>query len=346
MSRAIQLARNAYGRTSPNPHVGAVITYNDQIIGEGFHKRAGKPHAEPEAINSVKNKSLLEKSTLYVTLEPCNHQGKTPACTELILKYKIPRVFIGMVDPHKKVAGKGIQRLKENGVEVYTGILNDECRKLNPVFITNHVKKRPYVMLKWAQTKNGFIDVEREFGSDQKPQKITGKDTAVFTHKLRAAHDAIMVGYRTAHLDNPRLLANLWDRNHPVRVTFDKELQLPENLNIFKPTQSCIVFTCEEKESSQNVTYITLKKEKRTPENYLKELFSRGISSVFIEGGTTLLQSFIDAELWDEAYVYTGLQEIETGVKAPHFQFSPCSTKILSRDSISRFIHPNNCIAS
>lgn len=342
MRRAVQLAHNARGKTAPNPLVGAVIVHEGKIIGEGYHKKAGEPHAEPNAVNSVRDKSLLKNATLYVTLEPCNHRGKTPACTRLILQHKIPRVFVGMQDPHSKVAGSGIKRLTENGVEVITGVLEDECKKLNPVFITNHVKQRPYITLKWAQTGNGFIDESRQPGSDQKPLKISGKTTAIFTHKMRANHDAIMVGRTTAYLDNPGLTANLWNYNHPVRVTLDRYLQLPSTLKMFHPPGNCIVFTESKNRDTETVQYIKVPFDKNLFTRILSELLKRDITSIFVEGGSTLLQTFIDSHLWDEAFVYTNNSQISSGVKAPVFNLSPRETKTLDGDIIQRYIHTEN----
>ncbi len=344
MQRAIQLARNAIGKTAPNPAVGAVIVHENKIIGEGFHKKAGEPHAEPNAVNRVANKNLLKNATLYVTLEPCNHRGKTPACTDLILKHHIPTVVVGMEDPHSRVAGKGIARLREAGVEVITGVLEDACKKLNPVFLTNHLKYRPYITLKWAQSQDGFIDKQRSPGSDQKAQKISGKNTALFTHKMRAHHDSIMVGTRTALLDNPGLSADLWDGNRPLRVTLDRSLTLPGTLKIFNLPGSCLVFTECDAAPADRVEFIKIPFDQNMFKRIMHELFKRGITSIFVEGGTKLLQSLIDINLWDEAVVYTGKIRLQAGVEAPRLKAALHENKMLDGDLIQRYIHPENCL--
>lgn len=344
MLRALQLARGAAGKTSPNPLVGAVIVHEGKIIGEGFHKKAGDPHAEPTAVNRVQNRSLLKNSTLYITLEPCNHRGKTPACTDLILKHKIPKVIIGMQDPHSIVAGKGIARLRNHGVEVITGILEQQCKKLNSVFVTNHIKHRPYITLKWAQSGDGFIDVSRIAGSDQKPKKISGKSTALLTHKMRAQHDAIMVGRTTAHMDNPGLHAELWDNNHPVRVTLDRRGTLTQQLKMFQSPGKCLVFTEVKKNHTKTVEYIQVPWDQDLLSHVLHELLRRDLCSLFVEGGSTLLQTFIDQNLWDEAFVYSNNTRLHAGVRAPVIDFPTYQTKSLNGDNIQYIIHPQNAV--
>ena len=225
MSRALQLAVNGVGYTSPNPMVGAVIVCDDKIIGEGYHRQCGEAHAEVNAVNSVRDKSLLKRSTIYVTLEPCSHWGKTPPCSKLIIESGIPNVVVGMTDPYKEVSGRGINMLREAGVDVKVGVLENECVALNKGFLSAQWNKRPYVMLKWAQSADGFIDVLREPGSDIAPVVISDKLNSVYVHKLRAEYDAIMVGTNTAIKDNPKLNVRRWDGKNPVRVLVDRNLR-------------------------------------------------------------------------------------------------------------------------
>jgi diaminohydroxyphosphoribosylaminopyrimidine deaminase/5-amino-6-(5-phosphoribosylamino)uracil reductase len=277
--------------------VGAVLVRGGKIIAEGFHRAYGLPHAEPEAIGKVTNKALLRECTLYVSLEPCNHFGKTPPCTELIIASQIPRVVIAVTDPFPKVNGSGILRLREAGVEVTHGVLEREARELNKRFFTFHEKKRPYIILKWAQTADGFIDVCR---TASKPvAKISNDEAHRLSHRWRTEEQAIMVGINTVLMDNPALTARLWQGKNPVRVTVDKKDILPRMLNIFNADAPTIVFGNSDVNS------------------WLKEFYERNIQSVIIEGGAKLLRSFIDADLWNEARIFTSPQQFGKGVSAP-----------------------------
>ena len=253
--RCIQLARNGLCNAAPNPMVGAVIVYQDRIIGEGYHARCGEGHAEVNAIRSVKDESLLKDSTIYVSLEPCSHYGKTPPCADLIIRKGIPRVVVGCTDPFPLVAGRGIRKLKEAGIDVKVGVLEEECKQLIKRFVTLNIKKRPFVTLKWAQSADGFIDVERTSG---KPVVLSTPITSMYVHKQRAEHQAILVGRRTALLDNPSLTVRNWYGKNPLRLVIDKDLSLPSDLHLFDGSVPTLVFTARETPDKPNVTYTVL----------------------------------------------------------------------------------------
>jgi diaminohydroxyphosphoribosylaminopyrimidine deaminase/5-amino-6-(5-phosphoribosylamino)uracil reductase len=299
--------------------VGSVIVHNGKIIGEGYHQKCGEAHAEVNAIQSVKNPSLLSQSTLYVNLEPCAHFGKTPPCADLIIKHQIPRVIIANIDPFSKVKGKGIEKLKNAGIVVITDILKAEGEELNKRFFTFHKRYRPYIILKWAQTDDGFIDIERHPLRPQKPNWITNQEARMLVHKWRAEEAAIMVGTNTAFIDNPKLNVRDWTGAHPVRIVIDRNLRLPRNLHLFDGTIKTLVFTQREVEEqeNENIEYITVEFDKFLPEHILGALYHKQIQSLIIEGGAKLLQSFIDTGLWDEARVFTGNVCFGSGVAAP-----------------------------
>ena len=296
MQRCIQLARNGLCRTAPNPMVGAVIVHNGQIIGEGYHVRCGQAHAEVNAIRSVKNPALLKEATIYVSLEPCAHYGKTPPCADLIVEKQIPRIVIGCRDPFAKVAGRGIQKLRDAGREVIVGVLEEECRDLIRRFITFHTRQRPYITLKWAESADGFIDRKRTSGN---PVILSTPLTAMLVHKKRAEHAAILVGTDTALLDNPGLNVRHWYGPSPVRITIDRHHRLPQDLHLFDGSQPTLVYTQES-----------------LPE-IMKDLYDRQLQSLLVEGGSRLLQSFINAGLWDEIVVEEAPLTLGDGVKAP-----------------------------
>lgn len=329
MLRCIELAKLGLGETSPNPMVGAVIVHNEKIIGEGYHHHYGAAHAEVNAIESVPDKSLLAESTIYVNLEPCSHFGKTPPCSDLIIQHKIPRVVICNVDPNPMVKGKGIEKLRNAGIEVITGVLKNEGEALNKRFFTYHRKSRPYIILKWAQTQDGFIDVERTPGHQQQPNWITNEEARMLVHKWRAEEQAIMVGTNTAFLDNPKLNVRDWTGKHPIRILVDRTLRLPQNLNLFDGSIPTLVFTQEavEEDENQDVEFITIPFDEYLPEHILGELYRRQVQSLIIEGGAKLITSFIEAELWDEARVFTGQKYFHAGVVAPKIAQSPIITE-------------------
>ena len=245
MSRCLDLAILGKGNVSPNPMVGSVIVHRDKIIGEGFHQKYGQSHAEVNAINSVNNQLLLEESVLYVNLEPCAHYGLTPPCSDLIIQKKIPKVVIGTLDPYSEVAGKGVEKMRKAGIEVDIGILENECYELNRRFFTYHIKKRPYIILKWAQTADGFIDIKRKKTETGEPYWITGDLALRLVHKIRSSEDAIMVGTNTAINDNPSLTVRNWSGRDPLRIAIDRNLRLPDSLNIFNQTSRTIIFNAK-----------------------------------------------------------------------------------------------------
>jgi len=316
MMRCIELAKNGKFGAPPNPMVGAVIVADNRIIGEGWHHQCGEAHAEVNAISSVSesNLPLLNQATIYVSLEPCAHFGKTPPCADLIIRTGIPRVVIGCLDPFSKVAGRGVEKLRNAGCEVVVGVLEDECQKLNQKFFTMHLKKRPYVTLKWAESADGFIDVKRENG---KPVKLSSSHTQMLVHRLRAENMAIMVGRRTALLDDPSLNVRHWAGCSPIRVVIDRTLSLPSELFLFDGSLPTLVFTAKTKESQPNLEYIQIDFEHDIIPQILEILFLRGVQSLLVEGGKELLQSFIDSNQWDEARIEKCPISIGKGVLKP-----------------------------
>lgn len=319
MSRALELARLGVGSVSPNPAVGAVIVHNDRIIGEGYHKKHGEAHAEVNAINSVLDSDLFPHSTIYVTLEPCSHWGKTPPCADLIIEKRIKRVVIGVVDPFSKVCGNGIKKLQEAGVEVVTGVLEDECTKINAPFFTAQNRKRPYIILKWAQSSDGFIDAIRS--AEVAPRWFTGNDCKVLVHKLRSETDCIMVGRKTVEADDPELTVRSYFGRNPIRATVDGDLKLSTDKKIFNSKAKTILFTkvknlangVSKFKSHTNVEIAPLDFSQNIPRQICKHLQNSNIQSLIIEGGTFLINSFSDSNLWDEALIFTSnssLQEI------------------------------------
>lgn len=316
MRRCLQLAAMAQGHTSPNPMVGAVVVCDNRIIGEGYHRRCGEPHAEVNAINSVVDKSLLTRSTIYVSLEPCSHYGKTPPCCDLIIKWGIPRVVIGCLDPFPQVCGRGVRKLREQGIEVVTDVLEEECKALNRKFITFQQKGRPYITLKWAQSSDGFIDRIRL--CDEPPTQFSTATTRAWSHRLRATNDAIIVGTNTVIKDNPSLTTRYWSGRNPLRITIDRKGRIPACAALLDGSTDTLVLG--EKCLAGKAETIALQPDQSTIETLLKELRSRNIQSLIVEGGTQLLQSFIDSSLWDEARIETSPIELCSGVKAPVIQ--------------------------
>ena len=270
MQRCLQLAKNGLGNTYPNPLVGSVIVHKGKIIGEGYHKKCGEAHAEVNAINSVKNKELLKEATLYVNLEPCAHQGRTPACSILIIEKKIPNVVIGCIDSFAKVSGKGIKMMQNAGINVKVGVLEEESKEINKRFFTFHEKKRPYIILKWARTIDGFIDFERNKNTPIKPNWITNEFARTLVHKWRAEEPSIMIATNTAEKDNPKLNIRDWAGHQPTRIIIDRTLRLKQNLNIFDETQKTIIFTEKNKENTKNTEYIKI----QYNDNFYKSLFN------------------------------------------------------------------------
>ena len=312
MQRCIQLAGNGFGTTYPNPMVGCVLVHQNKIVAEGWHKKAGEPHAEANAINQIQSKEILKNSTLYVSLEPCSHFGKTPPCSDLIIRSGIPKVVVGTVDPFSKVNGLGIQKMKGAGVEVKIGILENQCRDLNKRFFRFHQMKRPYVILKFAQTSDGFMATGNE-----KQKWISNEFSKQLVHKWRTEEQAILVGTKTAETDNPNLNSRFWFGNQPVRVVLDRNLKLNPNLNLFDGTQKTIVFTNKTQESRPNLDFIKVDFDKDLIENILAELHKNEIQSLIIEGGQKTLNSFIEKNFWDEARIFTSNEIWGNGIKSP-----------------------------
>lgn len=339
IKRCIEIAGMGLGNVAPNPLVGSVIVYDDKIIGEGYHQNFGGPHAEVNAILSAekKNSSLLTKSTLYVNLEPCCHFGKTPPCTDLIILKKIPRVVIGCLDSFDKVSGKGIEKLKSSGCEVKTNILEKESRILNQRFFTFHEKKRPYIILKWAQTKDGFI-AGKNSGLGNK-SKISGNTAQILLHKWRSEEQAIMVGTNTARFDNPKLNVRNWTGISPLRIVIDKNLRLPSKLYLFDQTLPTLVFTAKKKKSQNNLIFSLFDFSKNIIPRILEKLYLMNIQSVIIEGGTILLSSFIREGIWDEARVFTSNINFLSGIKGPLFQGKMISKEKIGGDELSIYIN-------
>ncbi|HET7117445.1 MAG TPA: bifunctional diaminohydroxyphosphoribosylaminopyrimidine deaminase/5-amino-6-(5-phosphoribosylamino)uracil reductase RibD [Hanamia sp.] len=317
MNRCIQLAKLGAGYVAPNPMVGAVLVYENKIIGEGYHQNYGEAHAEVNCINSVdeKYKSLIGKSTIYVSLEPCSHYGKTPPCADLIIKNKIQKAVIGIKDIYKKVDGTGIQKLQNAGLEVITGVMENECRHLNKRFFTFHQNKRPYIILKWAQSANGKI------GSNIGQRILISNDYSNrLVHKWRSEEAALLVGTNTTLIDNPSLTTRLWKGKNPVRIVIDRELKLSSGLKIFNNEARTIIFNCAKNSVEENIQYIKLEN-KNFLQDLLHSLFELNIQSVMVEGGRKTLQFFIDAGLWDEAGVITNEEMIiENGIAAPEMK--------------------------
>ena len=302
MQRCLQLAALGAGTVAPNPMVGAVLVYRGKIIGEGYHQQYGHEHAEVNCINSVleTNRHLVKESTLYVSLEPCNHVGKTGPCTNLVIAHNIPRVVIACKDPFEKVNGNGIEKLRENGIEVITGIMEKEALFLNRRFITFHQHKRPYIILKWAQSYDHKIA-----GTTRRPVKISHEITDRIVHKWRSEEDAIMVGKGTAEADNPSLTTRLWKGKNPVRIVIDKNLELPADFNLMDDKAQTIIINSIKETVEGNRTYCKVYERDNLADDIVRILYRHNISSVIVEGGARLLHSFLQAGLWDEARVIT-----------------------------------------
>ena len=335
MRRCLQLAALGAGTAAPNPMVGAVVVCDGAIIGEGYHHRCGEAHAEVNAIAAVKNPELLCRSTIYVSLEPCSHYGKTPPCADLIISRKIPNVVVGMVDPFGKVNGNGINKLRAAGCNVKVGVLEDECRELNRAFITFHTKKRPYVILKWAESADGFIDGERS-PENNRPVWLTNDACRALVHRWRAESGAIMVGYNTALLDNPQLNVRAWSGRDPLRIVTDRALQLPDNLHLFDRSQPTWRLNTITDNSSENLLNVLLPWGDAMLPALMLRLYDAQINQLIVEGGTRLLQSFINAGLWDEALIFKSPVALGGGVKAPVISGSNESSEMIGNVRLER----------
>lgn len=316
MRRALQLARGGDTRVSPNPMVGAVVVHNGVIVGEGFHRRWGEAHAEVNAINAVRDRAILPQCTIYVTLEPCAHYGKTPPCARLLVDKRLKRVVVGTLDPFERVAGRGVAILREAGIEVTVGVLEGECRALNRRFITAHATQRPWVMLKWAQSADGFIAPH-----DGRTQFSTPLTTTLM-HRERARVDAIVVGARTALIDNPSLTTRHWPGRSPLRVVLDKRASLAgaPGLTLLTDGAPTLIFNDTRTAREGNVEWVAL--DTSSPAAWLRHLYHRGITSVMVEGGASILNQLIEAHAWDLARIETASFNLYTGLPAPRLPHS------------------------
>jgi diaminohydroxyphosphoribosylaminopyrimidine deaminase/5-amino-6-(5-phosphoribosylamino)uracil reductase len=330
IDKCISLARKGALNVSPNPMVGCVIVNDGKIIGEGYHKEYGKNHAEVNAIHSVKDKSELRNSMLYVNLEPCCHHGKTPPCTDLIIKYNIPKVVIGCVDTFSKVSGQGIKKLKDNSVEVIYGVLEKDCIELNKRFFCYHIKKRPYIILKWAKSKDNFTAPS----SQEKPFWMTSKKSKKLVHRWRAEEDAILVGRKTVVADNPSLTVRMCKGKNPIRIIIDKDLLLDKKSNVFDDQAETIVFNKIKSTIIDKTTYLKADFNNLN-EDILNQLYNRDILSLIIEGGTITINSFIEKNLYDEIRVFTTDKLLKKGINSPELpNINLIKTSIINNDKL------------
>ncbi|MBS1526433.1 MAG: bifunctional diaminohydroxyphosphoribosylaminopyrimidine deaminase/5-amino-6-(5-phosphoribosylamino)uracil reductase RibD [Bacteroidetes bacterium] len=340
MRRCLELAALGMGNVSPNPMVGAVIVHEDKIIGEGYHRQYGQAHAEVNAVNDVLSRydnagELLQNSTMYVSLEPCAHYGKTPPCADLIVKHQIPHVVVGCRDPFEQVDGKGIERLQHAGIDVTTGVLEPDCRWLNRRFFTRVQKKRPYVILKWAQTVDGFFAP-----ADGGQFWITGTESRKLVHKWRGEEDAVLAGKNTVAADNPQLNTRLWPGKSPKRVVIDRRLELSRDLHVFDQSVETLVFNEVKTDIDGKIKYIALEDfERFVPQYILYQLYLQDIQSVIIEGGAHTLHSFIEAGLWDEARIFTGSPVLKEGIKAPYIAGTKQERYTIGGDELQVLYH-------
>ena len=333
MRRALELAEWGRGSVSPNPMVGCVIVHEEKIIGEGYHRSVGGPHAEVNAVNSVENQELLKEATAYVTLEPCAHWGKTPPCANLLVEKGLKKVVIAAVDSNPLVGGKGIEILRNAGIEVETGVLEKEARLQNRRFFTQIEKQRPFVILKWAQTQDGFVARE-DFSS----KWISGSLSRQLVHKWRSEEDAILVGKNTARYDNPSLNVRDWTGKNPLRIVLDSNCELPDSLHLFDRTIPAICYNSKKSDSHQNLDFVDLGNN-FSISDILKDLNSRKIQSLIVEGGRAVLSQFIESGLWDEARVFTGKTTFGAGIPAPILNQNPDESLTIGEDILNIYHH-------
>jgi diaminohydroxyphosphoribosylaminopyrimidine deaminase/5-amino-6-(5-phosphoribosylamino)uracil reductase len=319
MRRCLELAAHGKGKVRPNPMVGAVIVREGRIIGEGYHRRYGEGHAEVNAVASVSDESLLHGATLYVSLEPCSHYGKTPPCADLILSKGISRVVMACLDPNPQVSGRGAQKLREAGVETRCGVLEAEAKALNRHFMTYHTKHRPYIYLKWAQSADGYIDKLRNDASEP-PVRLSTPLSRQIVHKRRSEVAAILVGTRTALLDNPSLTVRYWSGTSPVRLVLDRELRIPSTYHLLDGSRPTLVFTAKEAENRPNLEYVRLDFQSDVLPQILAEMYARKLDSLLVEGGACLLNAFLEEGLYDKVWVETAPLRLGSGVKAPFWE--------------------------
>ena len=337
MERCLELARKGKSSVAPNPMVGAVVVYNDKIIGEGYHKKYGESHAEVHAIHSVKDKSLLEKSTLYVNLEPCSHTGKTPPCCELISSYKIPKVVIGCRDTSSKVNGKGITHLNNKGIEVKCGVLEEESIRLNKRFFTFQHKKRPYIILKWAESADGFMDRRRD-KNEKGINWISKPNTKLVTHQWRSEEACILVGRKTVEIDNPSLTTREVNGPNPIRLIIDPNLMLKKEYKVFNDDAQTYLFNNLKNLRKDNVALIKVGKE-----NFLSDILSfvyeQKWNSILVEGGASTINQFLEKNLWDEARVIVGKPQFGSGLRSPILKQNTFSIVNFKGDIVKTYLN-------
>ena len=340
MARCIQLAKNGLGTSYPNPLVGSVIVVDGKIISEGWHYKAGSPHAEVNAISGVApDADLFKDATIYVSLEPCSHFGKTPPCADFIISKGIRKVVIGSLDPNPKVAGRGVLKLINAGCNVISGVLEDDCDELNKRFFTFHKLKRPYIFLKWAQTADGFVSPEKSTREGSRPVWITNEFSRQWVHKMRSEEMAILVGTNTALEDNPSLTVRDWAGNNPIRVIIDRKLKISPESSVMDGTVKTLVFNEKQsiKDSESNISFIQLDFSKEISIQMCEVLYEMGIQSLIVEGGQRTLQTFIDSNLWDEAVVFKGSSRFGKGLAAPKFIGEFISETLFKKDTMQHF---------
>jgi len=314
IKRCLELASRGAGFVAPNPMVGAVLVVEGKIIGEGYHKKIGDAHAEVNAINSVKDedKLLIKDATLYVNLEPCDHFGKTPPCTQLIMDYNIKKVVIGTPDPNNLVNGKGMKKLGEAGVEVIVGVLEKECVDLNKFFFTFHQKQRPFITIKWAQSADSFIA-----GENYTPIHLTNSYSDHFVQKMRSEHQAIFVGGRTVLSDNPKLTNRSGSGKNPLRVSLDTQNNFPQNLALFNADAESLIFNFEKSETFGNIEFLKIIRGENVFEQMITILFNKKINSILVEGGADTINTLIKLKLWDEMKIFITENKLSNGISAP-----------------------------
>ncbi|MBI3518333.1 MAG: bifunctional diaminohydroxyphosphoribosylaminopyrimidine deaminase/5-amino-6-(5-phosphoribosylamino)uracil reductase RibD [Bacteroidetes bacterium] len=338
MQRCLDLAAKGLGKVAPNPMVGCVIVCDDQIVAEGYHEGFGGPHAEPNAIKQVSDE-LLKKCTLYVNLEPCSHHGKTPPCADLIISKGIQKVIVGNLDTNPLVSGKGIQKLKDAGIEVEHGVLDKECRALNKRFFTFHEKKRPYVILKWAQTQNGFIS-QWPLPENKEDNWITGEESKALVHQWRAEEQAILIGYNTLLADNPYLTTRLVQGKNPIRLVLTHYLDISMDLNVFNKEAKTVIFNTIKNEVNEHMEYVKIDWSNKAQE-VLDYCYNHSIASVIVEGGTNTIYNFTNKNAWDEARVFVNPDKtFEHGITAPEIKFNTYSPVKIGNDLLYTFLNP------
>jgi diaminohydroxyphosphoribosylaminopyrimidine deaminase/5-amino-6-(5-phosphoribosylamino)uracil reductase len=338
MRRCLELASKAEGLTYPNPMVGSVIVYDGKILGEGYHLRSGESHAEVNAISSVSDETKLKLSTLYVNLEPCSHFGKTPPCADFIISNRIHKIVIGTIDTSEKVSGKGVKRLRDAGCEVKTGVIETDCRRLNRRFFTFHEKRRPYIILKWAQSADGYLDTIRSEAHKTEPTWITGKPERVLVHKWRASEQAILVGAGTVRADNPRLNVREWKGPDPLKLILSSSGSFNKGPSVYYTNNKAVVFTHNSDADIPDTVKVVLREDLPSSIQICEYLYSSGIQSFFIEGGAAVLNHFISTGFWDEARIFTGEGHFREGVKAPLINGILFSKTVFSGSSLEIYL--------